>query len=58
MRTLTKTLGAGLLAVAAAVGALTVPAAAASAATPGTGFSYGTDSWPVAGTGRDRKSVV
>jgi hypothetical protein len=51
MRTLTKTLGAGLLAVAAAVGALTVPAAAASAATPGTGFSYGTDSWPVAGTG-------
>ena len=51
MRTLTKTLGTGLLAVAAVVGALTVPAAAASAATPGTGFSYGTDSWPVAGTG-------
>jgi hypothetical protein len=51
MRALTKTMGAGLLAVAAAVGALTVPAAAASAATPGTGFSYGTDSWPVSGTG-------
>jgi hypothetical protein len=51
MRALTKTLGAGLLAAAAAIGALTVPAAAATAAAPGTGFSYGTDSWPVSGTG-------
>lgn len=51
MRAVTKTLSAGLLAVAAAVGALTVPAAAATAATPGSGFSYGTDSFPVAGTG-------
>ena len=57
MRAVTKTLGAGLLAVAAAVGALTVPApalaatAATTAANPGTGFAYGTDSWPVSGTG-------
>ncbi|MGH3245538.1 MAG: hypothetical protein ACRDOI_04885 [Trebonia sp.] len=51
MRTVTKTLGVGLLAVAAAIGALTVPAAAATAATPGNGFSYGTDSWPMSGTG-------
>src|SRR5882724_3152743 len=51
MGAVTKTLSAGLLAVAATVGALTVPAAAATAATPGSGFSYGTDSFPVAGTG-------
>ena len=52
MRAVTRILGAGLLAVAAAVGALTVPAAAATtAASPGTGFAYGTDSWPVSGTG-------
>src|ERR1700749_952888 len=57
MRAVTKTLGAGLLAVAAAVGALTVPApafaatVATTAASPGTGFVYGTDSWPVSGTG-------
>src|SRR5438309_10577028 len=51
MRAVNKTLGAGLLAVAAAVGALTVPATTAVAATPGTGFSYGTDSWPMSVTG-------
>ena len=51
MRAVTKTLGAGLLAVAAAIGALAAPASAATAASPGTGFAYGTDSWPVSGTG-------
>jgi hypothetical protein len=51
MRAVAKFLGAGLLAVAAAIGALAVPAAEASAATPGTGFSYGTDSWPIPITG-------
>jgi hypothetical protein len=53
MRALTKTLGAGLLAVAAAVGALAAPAGAATTASPGTGFVYGTDSWPVSGTGSE-----
>jgi hypothetical protein len=53
MRAVTKTLGAGLLAVAAAVSALTLPAAAAGAtpvtapAASNTGFTYGTDSWPI-----------
>ena len=42
MRAITKTLSAGLLAAAAAIGALTVPAAAATAATPGAGFIYNT----------------
>jgi len=51
MRAVTKTLGVGLLAAVAAVGALTLPASAASAATPGSGFAYGTDSWTVSGTG-------
>jgi hypothetical protein len=57
MRAVTKALGAGLVAVAVAVGALTLPASAAprllssTAATPGAGFSYGTDSWPISVTG-------
>jgi hypothetical protein len=52
MRTVTKALSAGLLAAAAAICAFAVPAAAAPAASaPGSGFSYGTDSWPVSGTG-------
>ena len=51
MRALTKTLSVGLLAAAAAVGSLTVPPRSATAATPGTGFAYGTDSSPVSGTG-------
>ena len=61
MRAVTKSLGVGLLATAAAVGLLTAPAlasttavasttaaAATAAASPGTGFGYGTDSWPIA----------
>jgi hypothetical protein len=51
MRAVTKTLGVGLLAAVAAVSALTLPASAATAATPGSGFAYGTDSWTVSGTG-------
>jgi hypothetical protein len=55
MRAVTKTLSAGLLAAAAVVGALVVPAstatAATTAATPGGGFAYGTDSWPMSVTG-------
>ena len=64
MRAVTKTLGVGLLAMVATAGALTVPASAATtaatasaataataAANPGSGFAYGTDSWPVSGTG-------
>jgi hypothetical protein len=63
MRTLPKALSVGLLAMAAAVGLVAAPAvgavaapattAAASlaAASPGTGFGYGTDSWPVTVTG-------
>ncbi|HEY0938180.1 MAG TPA: hypothetical protein VGD91_31110, partial [Trebonia sp.] len=50
MRTVTRKLGIGLLAVAAAAGFLAAPAAAASAAAPAasnTGFTYGTDSFPV-----------
>jgi len=47
MRTVSKALSIGLIAVAAAVGL----AAPAVAATPGTGFGYGTDSWPVTVTG-------
>jgi hypothetical protein len=53
MRAVTKALGAGLLAVAAAVSALTLPAAAAGAtpvaapAASNTGFISGTDSWPI-----------
>jgi hypothetical protein len=65
MRAVTKTLSAGLFAVAAAVG-LAVPAvaapasAAAPAVTPGTGFVYGTDSWPmtVTGTGPYKEPVI
>jgi hypothetical protein len=60
MRAITRTLGAGLLAAAAAVGCLAAPAAASSAssasaavnrAAPAAGFGYGTDSWPISGTG-------
>jgi hypothetical protein len=60
MRAVTKVLGSGLLAAAAAVGLLAAPAVASStavaataaptaaaAASPGTGFGYGTDSWPI-----------
>ena len=67
MRTVPKVLSAGLLAVAAAVGLVGAPAlgaaaapaaapaagvsAALAAAAPGTGFGYGSDSWPVPVTG-------
>src|SRR5277367_2033929 len=60
MRLVTKMLRVGLLATAAAAGSLAVPAVAASAApaaaaspaaTPGSGFVYGTDSWPMTVTG-------
>ena len=51
MRALTKLVGTGVVAVAAAVGLLAVPASAATAATPGSGFAYGTDSWPMSVTG-------
>jgi hypothetical protein len=57
MRAVTKALSVGLaavFAVGAAVGtaaARTTAAASAAGDTP-KGFSYGTDSWPVAGTGR------
>ena len=44
-------LGTGVVAAAAAVGLLAVPASAATAATPGSGFAYGTDSWPMSVTG-------
>jgi hypothetical protein len=47
MRAVTKALSIGLLAVAAAVG-LAVPAVAA---TPGSGFGYGSDSFPMTVTG-------
>lgn len=58
MSTLARTLGIGLLAAAAAVGLLTAPAALATTtdvaatastagASAGTGFGYGTDSWPI-----------
>jgi hypothetical protein len=57
MRTVTKALGTGLIAAAAAVGSLTAPAAASTTAagttaqftaqSPGTGFGWGTDSWPL-----------
>ena len=63
MRAVHKALGTGLLAVAAAVG-VTVPATAATssaaagtsaaapaAVSPGSGFVYGTDSWPMTVTG-------
>ena len=73
MRVVTKMLSAGLLATAAAVGLLTVPAvaatsspagtssaAAAGAVTPGSGFAYGTDSFPmtVTGTGPYKEPVL
>ena len=58
MRVVTKMLSAGLLATAAAVGSIAVPAVAATSASaapsvvsPGSGFSYGTDSWPMTVTG-------
>ena len=51
MRALTKLVGTGVVAAAAAVGLLAVPASAATAATPGSGFAYGTDSWPMSVTG-------
>ena len=63
MRVLTKMLSGGLLATTAAVGSLTVPAAAATssgasaasvtqaASAPGSGFLYGTDSFPMTVTG-------
>jgi hypothetical protein len=62
MRAVHKALGSGLLAAAAAVGlvlpasaattsAATTSAAAAAAVSPGTGFVYGTDSWPMTVTG-------
>ena len=58
MRVVTKMLSTGLLATAAAVGLLAVPAVAATSspaasgsATPGTGFMYGTDSFPMPVTG-------
>jgi len=55
MRALTKMAGVGVVAVAAAVAALSVPAQAATqaatAASPGGGFAYGTDSWPMSVTG-------
>jgi hypothetical protein len=63
MRVVTKMLGAGLLATAVlatagAAGSLALPAvaatsstAASSTVTPGTGFAYGTDSWPMTVTG-------
>jgi hypothetical protein len=51
MHAVAKILGTGLLAAAAAIGALAVPATAATAAAPGAGFSYGTDSWPIPITG-------
>lgn len=57
MRRVTKVLGGGLIAAAAAVGSLAAPATASTAATvtaaraaaasPGAGFGYGTDSWPI-----------
>ncbi|MGH3277950.1 MAG: hypothetical protein ACRDNW_02290 [Trebonia sp.] len=60
MRSATKILGIGLLATTAAIGSLTVPAAAsttgtavtarAAGASAGTGFGYGTDSWPIRNT--------
>ena len=57
MRAVTKTLGVGLLAAAAAVGLRCAPSRRAPrrprprrrGGTPGTGFAYGTDSWPVTG---------
>lgn len=68
MRTVTKTLGTGLLAAAAAVGFIAAPATASTTATasstatgaagrvaaasPGTGFGYGTDSWPITVTSK------
>ena len=67
MRVVTKMLSAGLLATAAAVGSLAVPALAAtsspaapSAVTPGSGFAYGTDSFPmtVTGTGPYKEPVL
>ena len=63
MRVVTKKLSAGLLAATVlatmgAVGSLALPAVAATsspvaagAVTPGTGFAYGTDSWPMTVTG-------
>ncbi|MGH3266790.1 MAG: hypothetical protein ACRDNS_32970 [Trebonia sp.] len=57
MRAVYKALGTGLLAMATVAGVVTVPASAAttaasgdsaaSAASPGSGFSYGSDSWPI-----------
>jgi hypothetical protein len=54
MRAISKTLGIGLVAAAAAVGSFALPARAATtsassaaSASPGTGFVYGTDSWPI-----------
>ena len=73
MRAVTKVLGVGLLATAAAVGSFTAPAvastttvasttaaAAPAAASPGTGFGYGSDSWPlpVTGTGPYKEAVI
>ncbi len=72
MRVATKMLGVGLLATAVlattgAVGSLTLPAAAATsapavsaAASPGSGFVYGTDSWPmtVTGSGPYKEPVI
>ena len=68
MRIMPKALRVGLLAVAAAIGLVAAPAAGAAAApatgaagataaravaaTPGTGFGYGSDSWPVPVTGK------
>jgi hypothetical protein len=63
MRAVSKALGTGLLAAVAAIGSMTVPAAAATrsataatsataaAAGPSAGFVYGTDSWPMTVTG-------
>lgn len=51
MRLLTKMFGVGLAAAATVVGALALPASAATAASPGSGFIYGTDSWPMTVTG-------
>ena len=69
MRAVSKALGTGLLAAAAAVGLVfqasqaipaaaatksvtaTTSAAATTAANPGSGFVYGTDSWPMTATG-------
>jgi hypothetical protein len=76
MRTLPKALSVGLLAAAAAVALVAAPSAGAAASTaastaagaktaaaavaPGTGFGYGTDSWPmpVAGTGPYNEPTV